>query len=86
VIDSILHGAAAICRGFSKVVDALFDQTLVDGTVNTFASGTWNFGLWLRRLQTGNLRQYVMFIVVGTVLLFVAITFVQSYLTPTQSL
>lgn len=86
VIDSILHGAAAICRGLSKVVDALFDQTLVDGTVNTFASGTWNFGLWLRRLQTGNLRQYVMFIVVGTVLLFVAITFVQSYLTPTQNL
>jgi proton-translocating NADH-quinone oxidoreductase chain L len=86
VIDSILHGAAAIARGFSKVVDALFDQTVVDGTVNTFASGTWNFGLWLRKLQTGNLRQYVMFIVVGTVLLFVAITFVQSYLTPTQNL
>jgi proton-translocating NADH-quinone oxidoreductase chain L len=83
IIDSILHGCAAICRGFSAVVDALFDQTLVDGTVNTFAAGTWNFGLWLRRLQTGNLRQYVMFIVVGTVLLFVAITFVQSYLTPT---
>jgi NADH:ubiquinone oxidoreductase subunit 5 (subunit L)/multisubunit Na+/H+ antiporter MnhA subunit len=83
IIDSILHGCAAICRGFSAIVDALFDQTVVDGTVNTFASGTWNFGLWLRRLQTGNLRQYVMFIVVGTVILFVAITFVQSYLTPT---
>ena len=83
IIDSILHGAAAICRGLSKVVDFLFDQTVVDGTVNTFASGTWGFGLWLRRLQTGNLRQYVMFIVVGTVLLFVAITFLQNYLTPT---
>jgi proton-translocating NADH-quinone oxidoreductase chain L len=82
IIDSILHGAAAICKACSKVVDALFDQTMVDGTVNTFASGTWGFGLWLRKLQTGNLRQYVMFIVVGTVLLFVAITFVQSYLTP----
>lgn len=83
IIDSIIHGAAAICRGLSKVVDFLFDQTVVDGTVNTFASGTWGLGLWLRRLQTGNLRQYVMFIVVGTVLLFVAITFVQSYLIPT---
>ncbi len=86
IIDAILHGAAAICRGLSKVVDFLFDQTVVDGTVNTFASGTWGLGLWLRRLQTGNLRQYVMFIVVGTVLLFVAITFLQSYLTPTQNL
>jgi NADH:ubiquinone oxidoreductase subunit 5 (subunit L)/multisubunit Na+/H+ antiporter MnhA subunit len=82
IIDSILHGCAAICRGFSAIVDALFDQTVVDGTVNTFAAGTWNFGLWLRRLQTGNLRQYVMFIVVGTVLLFVAITLVQNYVVP----
>jgi NADH:ubiquinone oxidoreductase subunit 5 (subunit L)/multisubunit Na+/H+ antiporter MnhA subunit len=82
IIDSILHGCAAICRGLSAIVDALFDQTVVDGTVNTFAAGTWNFGLWLRRLQTGNLRQYVMFIVVGTVLLFVAVTFVQGYLLP----
>jgi proton-translocating NADH-quinone oxidoreductase chain L len=81
IIDSILHGAAALCRGGSQVVDRLFDQTMVDGSVNTFARGTWNFGLWLRKLQTGSLRQYVMFIVVGTVLLFVAITFVQGYLT-----
>jgi NADH-quinone oxidoreductase subunit L len=82
IIDSILHGSAAICRGFSAIVDALFDQTVVDGTVNTFAAGTWNFGLWLRRLQTGNLRQYVMFIVVGTVMLFIAITLVQNYFVP----
>ncbi len=80
-IDSILHGAAALCRGGSQVVDKLFDQTMVDGTVNTFARGTWDFGLWLRKIQTGRLRQYVLFIVVGTVLLFVAITFVQGYLT-----
>jgi NADH-quinone oxidoreductase subunit L len=83
IIDSILHGAAAISRGFSKVVDAVGDQTLVDGTVNTFAAGTWGFGLWLRKLQTGSLRQYVMFIVVGTVLLFVAISFMQSYMSST---
>jgi NADH-quinone oxidoreductase subunit L len=82
IIDSILHGCAAFCRGISAIVDVLFDQTVVDGTVNTFAAGTWNFGLWLRRLQTGNLRQYVMFIVVGTVMLFIAITLVQSYFVP----
>jgi NADH-quinone oxidoreductase subunit L len=81
VIDAILHGAAAICRAGSQVVDVLFDRTMVDGSVNTFARGTWDLGLWLRRLQTGSLRQYVMFIVVGTVLLFVTITFVQGYLT-----
>ena len=82
VIDSILHGAVAVCRGCSRIVDVLFDRTLVDGTVNTFASSTWGVGLWLRKLQTGSLRQYVMFIVVGTVLLFIAITFVQDYIAP----
>ncbi len=81
IIDSILHGSAALCRGGSRVVDVLFDRTMVDGSVNTFARSTWDFGLWLRKLQTGSLRQYVMFIVVGTVLLFVAVTFVQGYLT-----
>ena len=45
---------------------SLFDRTVVDGSVNTFASWTWDFGLLLRKLQTGSLRQYVMFIVVGT--------------------
>ena len=82
VIDSIIHGAAAICKGCARVVDAIFDRTLVDGTVNGFAQGTWDFGLWLRKLQTGSLRQYVMFIVLGTVILFVAATFIQNYLAP----
>jgi len=77
VIDSILHGSAAICKGCSKVVYAVFDKTVVDGMVDGVAGITWDLGLWLRKLQTGNLRQYVMFIVVGTVVLFIAISFVQ---------
>ena len=78
ILDSIIHGSASACKGGSKVVDAVFDRTLVDGSVNTFARGTWGTGLWLRKLQTGSLRQYVMFIAVGTILLFVAITFVKN--------
>ena len=39
--------------------------------MNATASATWNAGLELKKLQTGSLRQYVMFIVVGTVALFV---------------
>ena len=34
------------------------------------AAETWNLGLALRSVQTGRLRQYVMFIVVGTVVIF----------------
>ena len=43
--------------------------------VNLTARWTFAVGLWLRRLQTGNLRQYVMFIVVGLVALFVLIVY-----------
>ena len=78
VLDSIVHGSASTAKGGSKVVDAVLDRTLVDGTVNTFARGTWDTGLWLRKIQTGSVRQYVMFIAVGTILLFVAISFVQN--------
>ncbi len=66
VIDAVLHGSAALTKAGSRVVDALFDRTVVDGAVNTFASWTWDFGLLLRKLQTGSLRQYVLFIVMGT--------------------
>jgi hypothetical protein len=39
--------------------------------VNATANATWNAGLELKKLQTGRLRQYVMFIAAGTVALFV---------------
>ena len=47
------------------------DRWIIDNIVDTFAEKTWDFGLSLRSMQTGRLRQYVMFIVVGTVVLFV---------------
>jgi NADH-quinone oxidoreductase subunit L len=79
VIDGVIHACAAIGKIISKVFDAVFDRTVVDGSVNTFASWTWDFGLLLRRLQTGNLRQYVLFIVMGTwfmCLAYFAVSFV----------
>ncbi|HYO24322.1 MAG TPA: NADH-quinone oxidoreductase subunit L [Lacipirellulaceae bacterium] len=77
VIDSLLHGAAAASKAGSRVVDALFDRTVVDGTVNTFAHWTWDFGLLLRKLQSGSLRQYVLFIVMGT--WFMCLAYAVSY-------
>jgi NADH:ubiquinone oxidoreductase subunit 5 (subunit L)/multisubunit Na+/H+ antiporter MnhA subunit len=79
VIDGIIHACAAIGRGISKIFDVVFDRTVVDGLVNTFANWTWDFGLLLRRLQTGSLRQYVLFIVMGTwfmCLAYFAVSFV----------
>jgi NADH-quinone oxidoreductase subunit L len=70
VIDRIIDGLAWAARQLAGV-DAWIDRTLVDGLVNATANATWNAGLELKKLQTGHLRQYVMFIVIGTVALFV---------------
>ena len=43
------------------------------------AMWTYRFGVGLRTLQTGNLRQYVMLIVVGTVALFALVSLYWRY-------
>jgi NADH-quinone oxidoreductase subunit L len=70
VIDRIIDGLAWAARQIAGV-DAWIDRTIVDGVVNATASATWAAGLELKKLQTGRLRQYVMFIAVATVALFV---------------
>jgi NADH-quinone oxidoreductase subunit L len=69
VIDKLIDGLAWSARQLAGI-DAWMDRCLVDGLVNATAAATWNAGNKLRGLQTGRLRQYVMFIVVGTVALF----------------
>jgi NADH-quinone oxidoreductase subunit L len=66
-IDRFIDGAAWSVRVFSNAWDRVADRTIVDGFVNLLANKTYDLGLTLRRIQTGNLRQYVMFIVIGTV-------------------
>jgi NADH:ubiquinone oxidoreductase subunit 5 (subunit L)/multisubunit Na+/H+ antiporter MnhA subunit len=70
LIDGLINGLAWGARQLAGI-DAWIDRTLVDGLVNATANATWTAGLELKKLQTGRLRQYVMFIAVGTVALFV---------------
>lgn len=69
IFDGILHGSAKLMIFVSKW-DRLFDEHLVDGFVNLLGNTTFAVGRSLRVFQTGRLRQYVMFIVVGVVALF----------------
>jgi len=69
VFDGIIHGSAKVMILVSKW-DRVFDETVVDGFVNLLGNSTFAFGRSLRAVQTGRLRQYVMFIVVGVVALF----------------
>jgi NADH-quinone oxidoreductase subunit L len=73
-IDWVADGLGRLVYLGSRL-DDWFDRLFVDGLVNLVARWTYAVGLWLRELQTGNLRQYVMFIAVGTVALFILIVY-----------
>jgi NADH-quinone oxidoreductase subunit L len=72
IFDGILHSLA---RGTVLVSrwDRLFDEQIVDGFVNWLARVTYATGRTFRVLQTGQLRQYVMFLVVGVVGIWVLV-------------
>lgn len=70
IFDAILHGSAKCMIWISKWGRA-FDEGIVDGLVNLVGKTTFAFGRSLRVFQTGQLRQYIMFIGVGVLALFV---------------
>jgi NADH-quinone oxidoreductase subunit L len=74
VIDGLAHALAGSVRLLS-VFDDLIDRLFVDGAVNATANVTYAVGLRLREAQTGRIRQYVMWVAVGTVGLFVLVMF-----------
>jgi len=72
VLDAILHGSARITVWVSSW-DRKFDETMVDGLVNLVGTVTFSIGSSLKVVQTGRLRQYIMWIGVGVVVLFGAL-------------
>ena len=79
LIDGLIDNLARGVKTVSRVWEAVVDQGIVDGAANGLAAVTHSLGLALRGVQTGSLRQYVLFIVMGTVAVFVAITFFWGY-------
>jgi NADH-quinone oxidoreductase subunit L len=72
-IDGVADGAARAVAAVARLDDWI-DRLLVDGLIERIARGTHALGLRLRAVQTGNLRQYVMLIAVGTVALLVIVS------------
>jgi NADH:ubiquinone oxidoreductase subunit 5 (subunit L)/multisubunit Na+/H+ antiporter MnhA subunit len=70
LIDGIIHALAWIGQVIALIVSNVGDKFFINKTVDMAADETWNLGLALRTVQTGRLRQYVMFIVVGTIVIF----------------
>ncbi len=73
-IDWLLDSLALATRRFAAVWDRVADRAIVDGFVNLFAGWTYSLGLSARSIQRGNLREYVLFIAVGTVVVFILIS------------
>lgn len=69
VFDGFLHATA---KAAVKVAswDRQFDETIVDGAVNTVGNWTFAIGRSLSVVQTGRMRNYVMFIAVGLLSVF----------------
>ena len=61
VIDGFLHAVARINVGFARF-SGRFDNGIVDGLVNVLADVSYGVGAWLRNVQTGYLRSYVLFL------------------------
>ncbi len=68
--DGFLHNVAA---GTVNVAhwDRKFDESMIDGLVNWIGTACYGFGRSLRTIQTGRMRQYVVFIAVGVLTLFI---------------
>jgi proton-translocating NADH-quinone oxidoreductase chain L len=73
VIDFIVDSMAVLVR-IGAAIDDLIDRYVVDGLVNAVARWMYKIGVWFRGAETGKVRQYVMFIVICTVALFVLIS------------
>ena len=73
VIDGVIHGVAYAAVWVSKW-DGRFDNGVVDGLVNVVGRSVYGVGGWLRNVQTGSLRSYVLFLVLAAVGVFLLLT------------
>jgi NADH-quinone oxidoreductase subunit L len=69
-IDGFLHGCCKVVIDISHW-DRKFDEAVIDRFVNILGEATFATGRSLSVFQTGRLRQYIMFIAVGVLTLFV---------------
>jgi len=79
VLDRLVDSLAWMTRVFSRWWDTWADRRIVDGLVNLVGNRIWNAGVALHRAQTGQLRQYILFIVVATIVLYLLATFAWQY-------
>jgi NADH-quinone oxidoreductase subunit L len=73
-IDRLIDGIGRLTVRTSRA-DGQFDKGVVDGVVNVIADATSRAGARLRRIQTGSLRNYILFLVLAAVGIFAALSY-----------
>ncbi len=69
VIDGVVNGAARITT-FISFLEGRFDNIVIDGLVNQTAGAVIGAGSIFRKIQTGRVQTYIMFALVGAIIIF----------------
>ncbi|MCY4106590.1 MAG: proton-conducting transporter membrane subunit [Chloroflexi bacterium] len=67
LIDGILHGIARVFVWLGDLMKVL-NTWLIDGVGDGIPEGIAHSGRWLRRIQTGRVQQYLLFVVAAAIL------------------
>jgi NADH-quinone oxidoreductase subunit L len=68
VVDGLVNLSSYVTRGFGYII-GLFDNYVIDGAVNLVANFTGYCGNKMRKLQTGHIQSYVVFVLLGILIL-----------------
>ena len=69
IVDGLVNLSSYLTRGFSYLT-GLFDNYFIDGAVNFVATFTGYCGGKLRKIQTGHIQTYIVFTLLGILILF----------------
>jgi NADH-quinone oxidoreductase subunit L len=69
IIDGIVNGVSRLTVKLANA-EGKFDNIVIDGMVNSVADFSLNVGNRLRRLQTGRVQNYVLWVVIALLIVF----------------
>ncbi|HXG12515.1 MAG TPA: NADH-quinone oxidoreductase subunit L [Gemmataceae bacterium] len=80
VIDGVVDGSARVTVRVSRG-EGRFDLGIIDGLVNLTADVIYAVGGWLRTVQTGYIRSYILFLVLAAVGIFLVLSYLVALAT-----
>jgi len=78
-VNAIGRATIGVARGGGR-----FDKGVIDGSVNVLADATIMAGRRMRRIQTGHLRNYIVFLVLAAIFIFAVMSYFLSSATASQ--